>query len=165
MYNHALFTTKITVNLPVRVRVMLMGLSWSLHVTTVPFNMASRVAVTLRVDVRSDRGGVKVRVVVKMPRFLISPTRSFTKNVTGLLNAVLLHSRLVAPPVTVHVSIASSPGHMPPRALEVNVTTPSEYQHSTIQRICHVYALCVHDCGGWGKIIVGHYPLYSNATV
>ena len=147
---------------------MLMGLSWSLHVTTVPLNMVSGVAVTLRVDVRSDRGGVKVRVAVKLPRFLIRPTGSFSKNVTGSLNAVLLHSRLVVPLVTVHVSITSSPGHIPPRALEVSVTTPSEYQHNTIQGMCHMYA-CVHECvSGWrvgAKIIAGHIPLFSNTIV
>ena len=107
-------TFTLCINPPTRVRVILMGLSWSLHVTTVPFNMASGVAVTLRVDVRSARGGVKVRVTVKIPRFLIRPTGSFTINVTGLLNAVLLHSKLVVPPVTMHVRITSSPRHMPP---------------------------------------------------
>ena len=91
---------------------MLTGLSWSLHVTTVPFNMASGVAVTLRVDVRSARGGVKVRVAVKIPRLTLRGC-SVTRNLT-ILNAVLLHSRLVAPPVTVHVRITSSLGHMAP---------------------------------------------------
>ena len=110
---------------------MLTGLSWSLHVTTVPFNMASGVAVTLRVDVRSARGGVKVRVAVKIPRFLISGGCSVARNRT-ILNAVLLHSRLVAPPVTVHVRITSSLGQMAPRALEVSVTTPPAYQHNTM---------------------------------
>ena len=101
-----------------------MGLSWSLHVTIVPFNMASGVAVTLRVDVRAE-----MRVAVKMPRSTSCPLGSFPTNLTGLLNAVLLHSRLT-PPVTVHVRITSSPGQMAPRALEVSVTTPSEYQHN-----------------------------------
>ena len=82
-----------------------MGLSWSLQVTTVPFNMAS--GVTLRVDVRGE-----MRVAVKMPRFIVNSKGSFTKYRTAGLNAVLLHSRLT-PPVTVHVSITSSPGHMP----------------------------------------------------
>ena len=86
-----------------------------------------------------------MRVAVKIPRTLIRPTGSFTKKVTGLLNAVLLHSRLVAPPVTVHVSVTSSPGHMAPRALEVSVTTPSEYQHNTMQGMCHVY-MCTRVC-------------------
>ena len=105
--------------------------------------MACGVAVTLRVDVRSARGGVKVRVAVKIPRFLISGGCSVARNLT-ILNAVLLHSRLVAP-VTVHVSVTSSPGHMAPRALEVSVTTPSEYQHNTMQGMCHVY-MCTRVC-------------------
>ena len=141
---HWQLQSKMNINPPARVRVMLTGLSWSLHVTTVPFNMASGVAVTLRMDVRSAWGGVKVRVAVKIPRTLIRPTGSFTKKVTGLLNAVLLHSRLVAP-VTVHVSVTSSPGHMAPWALEVSVTTPSEYQHNTMQGMCHVY-MCTRVC-------------------
>ena len=138
-----------------------MGLSWSLHVTTVPFNMATEVAFTLRVDVRAE-----MRVAVKMPRSTGGcPTGVSLRNRTTGLNLVLLHSRLVAPPVTVHVRITSSPGHMPPRALEVSVTTPSEYQHNTIQGM---YA-CVHECvSGWrvgAKIIAGHIPLFSNTIV
>ena len=118
---------------------MLTGLSWSLHVTTVPFNMASGVAVTLRVDVRAE-----MRVAVKIPRDIGCPTGSFPTNRTTGLNAVLLHSKLT-PPVTVHVSITSSLGHMAPLALEVSVTTPSTYQHNTIQGMCHMCA-CVHKC-------------------
>ena len=106
-------TFTLCINPPTRVRVILMGLSWSLHVTTVPFNMASGVAVTLRVDVRSARGGVKVRVAVKIPRLTLRGC-SVARNLTTGLNAVLLHSRLVAPPVTVHVRITSSLGQMPP---------------------------------------------------
>ena len=61
---------------------MFTGLNWSLHVTTVPFNMATEVAFTLRVDVKSASGGVgfgasEVRVAVKIPRFTILPTGSF----------------------------------------------------------------------------------------
>ena len=92
---------------------MLIGLNWSLHVTTVPFNMAPGVAVTLRVDVRFANGGVKVRVAVKIPRFTISPTGSFIIYRTGRLNAALLHSRRNLP-VTVHVRITSSPGQIAP---------------------------------------------------
>ena len=147
-YNNALFTAALTtaMNTPARAKVMFTGLSWSLHVTTVPFNMVSGVAVTLRVDVRSASGGVgfaasEMRVAVKIPRSIGRSKGSFSKYLTGLLNAVLLHSRLT-PPTTVHVRITSSPRHMPPRALEVNVTTSSEYQHNTIQgsvTCMHVY--------------------------
>ena len=104
-------------NTPARVRVVLIGLNWSLHVTTVPFNMASGVTVTLRVDVRSARGGVgfaasEMSVTVKIPRSSGRSKGSFSKNLT-ILNAVLLHSKLT-PPVTVHVSVTSSLGHMAP---------------------------------------------------
>ena len=113
---NAVFTLHI--NPPARMSVMLTGLRWSLHVTTVPFNMASGVAVTLRVDARSASGGVgfaasEVRVAVNTPRFTVRPTGSSSKYLTTGLNAVLLHSRLV-PPVTVHVSVTSSLGQMPP---------------------------------------------------
>ena len=123
-------------NTPAKVRVIFTGFNWSLHVTTVPFNMASGVTVTLRVDVRSARGGVgfaasEMSVAVKIPRSSGRSKGSFSKNLT-ILNAVLLHSKLT-PPVTVHVRITSSLGHMAPRVLEVSVTAPSEYQHSTIQ--------------------------------
>ena len=126
-----------------------MGLSWSLQVTTVPFNMASGVAVTLRVDVRSDSDGLKfsdseVRVAVKIPRFTIRPTGSSSRYLITGLNAVLLHSRLT-PPVTVHVSITSSPGQMPPRALEVSVTTPSEYQQYHTGNVSHA-CMCTRVC-------------------
>ena len=104
-------------NTPAKVRVIFTGFNWSLHVTTVPFNMASGVTVTLRVDVRSARGGVgfaasEMSVAVKIPRSSGCSKGSFSKNLT-ILNAVLLHSKLT-PPVTVHVSVTSSLGHMAP---------------------------------------------------
>ena len=132
------------INPPERVRVMLTGLSWSLHVTTVPFNMVCGVAVTLRVDVRSDSDGLtfsvsEMRVAVKTLRSIGCPKALPSANRTGLLNAVLLHSRRT-PPVTMHVRVTSCPGHMPPWALEVSVTTPSKYQHIP----CRECVTCVH---------------------
>ena len=95
-----------------------MGLSWSVHVMTVPFNMASEVAVTLRVDVKSNRDGVGVsmvemRVVVKIPRTVGIPTGSFPIYLISGLNAGLFHSRM-KPPVTVHVRVTSSLGQRAP---------------------------------------------------
>ena len=148
-------------NTPARMRVMFTGFNWSLHVTTVPFNMATEVAFTLRVDVRSASDGVgfaasEMRMAVKIPRSIGRSKGSFSKYRTGLLNAVLLHSRLT-PPITVHVRVTSSPGQMAPRALEASVTTPSEYHHTGMR---HIHA-CVHDyVSAWKvgvKIIVGHY--------
>ena len=101
------------VNTPARMRVMLLALNRSLHVTTVPFNMASGVAVTLRVDVRSVSGGVRMRVAVKLPRYILCPIGLFTIYRIGRLNAALLHS-IKTSPVTVHVSVTSSPGQMAP---------------------------------------------------
>ena len=97
---------------------ILMGLSWSVHVMAVPFNMASEVAVTLRVDVKSNRDGVEVgmlemRVAVKTPRSVGIPIGSFPTYLISGFNARLFQSRLT-PPVTVHVSVTSSPGQIAP---------------------------------------------------
>ena len=121
---------------PARVRVVLIGLSWSVHVMTVPFNMASGVAVTLRVDVKSNIIGVGVdmlemRVAVKIPRSVSIPTGSFPRYLISSLNAGLFHSRM-KPPVTVHVRVTSSPGQTALWALEVSVTTPPAYGKHTV---------------------------------
>ena len=85
---------------------------------TVPFNMVSGVAVTLRVNVKSNRDGVgfdtiEMRVAVKIPRFLTVPSGSPSTYLISVVNAGLLHSRLIVP-VTVHVRVTSSLGQTAP---------------------------------------------------
>ena len=71
-----------------------MGLSWSVQVMTVPFNMTSGVEVTFRVDIKSNKGGVgfailETRVAVKIPRSTTLPTRSFsTYLIVGVTNQI-----------------------------------------------------------------------------
>ena len=150
---------------PARVRVVLMGLSWSVQVMTVPFNMASGVTVTLRVDVKSNRDGLGVgmletRMVVKIPRSVGNPKGTFSRYLISGLNAGLFHSRL-NPPVTVHVRVTSSPGQIALWALEVSVTIPPAYdRHTVILRITHQVYLqwykimyCNSECVQWQPLM------------
>jgi len=95
----------------IRLRVVLIKLSNSVQVMTVPFNMASGASVTLRVEVRD--GMTEVSVAVKIPRCITLPTGSFTAYLIVGLNATLLHSRAKRP-VTVHVRVTSSLGQTAP---------------------------------------------------
>ena len=116
------------VELPARVRVVLMGLVPSEQVMTVPFSIASGVAVTLRVETKFNEpkivefGVTEVRVAVKTPRTTTTPNSNWVYLIKGL-NASLLHSSMT-PPTTMHVRVTSSPGQIAPWALEVSVTTP-----------------------------------------
>ena len=93
-----------------------MGFSWSVQVMTVPLNMAS--GVTLRVDVKSNRDGVgfdtiEMRVAAKLPCSLTVPSGSPSTYLISVVNAGLLHSRLIVP-VTMHVRVTSSLGQTAP---------------------------------------------------
>ena len=144
-------------NPPARVRVMLMGLSWSLHVTTVPFNMASRVAVTLRVDVRAE-----MRVAVKMPRSTGGcPTGVSLRNRTIGLNLVLLHTRLT--PSSCH---STCQDHFLSRTYATlstggqchnSVWISTQYHTGNVSHVCMCTWVCKWVEGG-GKDNSGAYP-------